>query len=48
MHLGRCLGSVLNNTYAPLEITCINDESTDDSLSIWEEYRAKDDRLKDY
>lgn len=42
----RCLNSVVNQTYKNLEIILINDGSTDNSLSICEEYRKKDKRIK--
>ncbi|MEI0611003.1 glycosyltransferase family 2 protein [Brachyspira pilosicoli] len=45
-YLRNCLDSVVNQTYKDLEIICINDGSTDNSLSILEEYAAKDKRIK--
>lgn len=44
-YLSCCLESVLKQTYAHLEIICIDDGSTDESLSIIQEYAAKDDRI---
>ena len=44
-YLPRCLDSVLNNTYHNLEVLCINDGSTDNSLSIVKEYVQKDNRI---
>lgn len=44
-YLRNCLESVINQTYKDLEIICINDGSTDDSISILKEYQAKDDRI---
>ena len=41
----QCLNSVLNQTYENLEIICINDGSTDQSLKKLKEYAAKDDRV---
>lgn len=42
---GRCLDSVLNNTYKNLEIICVNDGSTDGTLEILHEYEKKDPRI---
>lgn len=44
-YLRNCLESVINQTYKDLEIICINDGSTDDSISILKEYKEKDDRI---
>lgn len=40
------LGSVLNQTYKNIEIICVNDGATDDSLVRLYEYQAKDQRIK--
>lgn len=45
-YLDGCLDSVLNQTYNNLEIVCINDGSTDNSLKILENYKEKDKRVK--
>ncbi len=45
-YLRRCLDSVCGQTYANLEIICVNDGSTDDSASILAEYAAQDARVK--
>ena len=42
--LRRCLDSVLNNTYQNLQVICINDGSTDNTLQILESYN--DERIK--
>ena len=44
-YLERCLESVIMQTYNNLEIICINDGSTDGSLSILEDYAIRDDRI---
>ena len=44
-YLRACLDSVINQTYKDLEIICINDGSTDDSLEILKEYANKDNRI---
>ena len=45
-YLERCLSSIIGQTYKNLEIICIDDGSTDDSLKICQNYRAKDKRIK--
>ena len=40
-YLRNCLESVINQTFADLEIICINDGSTDNSLQILKEYQKK-------
>ena len=45
-YLRDCMDSVVNQTYQNLEIICVNDCSTDNSLEILEEYAAKDKRIK--
>lgn len=44
-YLRECMESVINQTLEDIEIICINDGSTDNSLSILEEYRKKDNRI---
>lgn len=45
-YLKQCLDSIVNQTYKNTEIICINDASTDSSLSILKEYEQKDNRIK--
>ena len=45
-YLPQCLNSLINQTYQDIEIICVNDGSTDGSLSILELYAAKDERVK--
>lgn len=45
-YLEQCLDSVANQTLKNIEIICINDESTDNSLKILEKYAKKDKRIK--
>ncbi|MCD7839743.1 MAG: glycosyltransferase, partial [Erysipelotrichaceae bacterium] len=44
-YLRECMDSVVNQTLKDIEIICINDGSTDSSLSILQEYADKDDRI---
>lgn len=43
--LAECLDSLLSQTYEPLEIIAIDDNSKDTSYSILRKYRRKDKRL---
>ncbi|HNW26104.1 MAG TPA: glycosyltransferase [Candidatus Gastranaerophilaceae bacterium] len=43
--LSECLDSICRQTFSDIEIICINDGSTDNSLSILEEYALKDKRI---
>jgi glycosyltransferase involved in cell wall biosynthesis len=45
-YLPKCLNSIINQTLKEIEIICINDGSTDNSLSILENYANKDSRIK--
>lgn len=45
-YLRECLDSVVNQTLQDIEIICVNDGSTDSSLSIIKEYAQKDNRIK--
>ena len=45
-YLRECLDSVINQTLSDIEIICVNDGSTDNSLAILEEYAQKDTRIK--
>ena len=44
-YLEECLDSVVNQTFKDIEIICVNDGSTDNSLQILEEYALKDNRI---
>lgn len=46
LYLSECLNSVTNQTLKEIEIICINDGSTDNSLKILKEYTQKDERIK--
>lgn len=45
-YLERCLDSVVNQTLKDIEIICVDDCSTDDSVKILEKYALKDYRIK--
>lgn len=45
-YLRECLDSVVNQTLKDIEIICVNDGSTDNSLAILNEYEQKDCRVK--
>ena len=45
-YLVDCLDSVLNQTLRDIEVICVNDGSTDNSLSILNDYASKDERIK--
>lgn len=45
-YLSKCLISLLSQTLTDIEIICVNDGSTDNSLKILEEFAKNDNRLK--
>jgi len=45
-YLKQCLDSLVNQSLENIEIICINDGSTDNSLNILQDYAAKDSRIK--
>ena len=44
-YVGKCLDSIINQTYKNLEIIVVNDGSKDNSLEIIKEYLKKDERI---
>lgn len=44
-YLGKCIESLLSQTYANFELILVNDGSTDGSDLICKEYKRKDDRI---
>ena len=44
-YIGRCLDSVLSQTYRNIEVIIINDGSKDDTLSVIQSYADKDHRI---
>lgn len=45
-YLGECLDSLITQTLSDIEIICINDGSTDNSLEILTNYSKRDSRIK--
>lgn len=45
-YLKECLDSIIKQTLRNIEIICVNDGSTDNSLAILREYEKKDKRIK--
>ena len=44
-YLRQCLDGLVNQTLEDIEVICINDGSTDSSLSIIREYERRDQRI---
>lgn len=45
-YLKECLDSILTQSLEDIEVICVNDGSTDDSLDILKECQLKDERIK--
>ena len=45
-YIGKCLNSLINQTFTDFEVICVNDCSTDNTLSIIEEFAQRDRRIK--
>lgn len=45
-YISKCLDSIINQTFKDIEIICIDDGSTDNSLRILQEYAKNDARIK--
>lgn len=45
LYLNECLDSVVNQTLQDIEIICVDDGSTDESISILQSYAQKDSRV---
>lgn len=46
LYLKKCLESIISQTYKNIEIICVDDNSSDHSFKILQEYEKKDQRLK--
>ena len=44
-YLHQCMDSIISQTLRDIEIICLNDGSSDNTLAILREYEAKDDRV---
>lgn len=47
-YLAECLDSVIHQTLQEIEVICVNDASTDNSMKILESYKRIDHRIKVY
>lgn len=45
-YIEQCLDSIINQTYSNLEMICINDGSTDNTLDLLQKYERQDPRIK--
>ena len=45
-HLNRCIDSLISQTFKDIEIICLDDGSSDNSLKILKNYEKKDRRIK--
>ncbi len=45
-YLGKCIDSIINQTYKKLEIILVDDGSTDNSGAICDDFASKDKRIK--
>jgi glycosyltransferase involved in cell wall biosynthesis len=45
-YISKCLDALIAQTFKDIEILCIDDGSTDNSLNILQEYEKKDGRIK--
>lgn len=46
LYIGRCIDSILEQTYSQFEVILVDDGSTDGSSAICDFYKQRDDRIK--
>ena len=46
IYISKCMDSLINQTFKDIEIICVNDGSTDNSLAVLESYAQNDNRIK--
>lgn len=44
-YIKRCIDSIISQSFKDIEIICVNDASTDNSLEIIKDYQKKDNRI---
>lgn len=44
--VGKCIRSILNQTYTDVEIIAVDDDSSDNSLQVLRKYEAEDKRVR--
>lgn len=44
-YVSECLDSILNQSFADFEVICVNDGSTDNSLTVINDYKNRDERI---
>lgn len=45
-YISQCLESILSQSFSNFEVICVDDQSTDDSLKILNEFASRDERIK--
>ena len=44
-YISQCLESIFSQSFKDFEIICVNDGSSDNSLGVLQNFKAKDDRI---
>ena len=47
-YLDEAINSIINQSFTDLEIICVDDGSTDNTLDVLQSYASKDDRIQVY